>query len=83
VILGEPRVVVLVSPGCHLCDDACAIVASVCGETSVAWTARDLLELDDETRERWREFTPVVLIDGEVHDVFRVSPDRLRAALSV
>ena len=77
-----PRVVVLVSAGCHLCADACAIVSSVCAEVDELWSARDLGDLDHETIEKWREFVPVVLIDGEVHDVFRVTPDRLRAALS-
>jgi glutaredoxin-like protein DUF836 len=78
----QPRVVVLVTAGCHLCADACAVVASVCAETEIGWTARDLSEVDEPTRARWREFVPVVLIDGEVHDIFRVAPDRLRAALS-
>jgi hypothetical protein len=77
----EPRVVVLVSEGCHLCDDACTIVEAVCAQTAVSWVSRDLLDVDEATREQWREFTPVVLVDGEVHDVFRVSADRLRAAL--
>jgi hypothetical protein len=79
---GEARVVVLVTDGCHLCDDACAIVAAVCAETAVQWAARDLLDTDEPIRLRWREYVPVVLIDGEVHDIFRVNADRLRAALA-
>jgi Glutaredoxin-like domain (DUF836) len=78
----EPRVVVLVSAGCHLCDDACAIVAEVCAETGVGWAARDLSTVDDATSAQWRDFVPVVLVDAEVHDLFRVSADRLRAALA-
>jgi hypothetical protein len=78
---GDPRVVVLVTEGCHLCEDACAIVSSVCEETSESWLARDLGDVDEPTRERWREYVPVVLIDGEVHDIFRVTADRLRTAL--
>lgn len=78
---GDPRVVVLVSAGCHLCADACAVVTSVCSERGVTWAARDLSDLDEPTRARWREYVPVVLIDGDVHDIFRVSTDRLRAAL--
>jgi hypothetical protein len=58
------------------------VVADVCAETGVAWLARDLSEVDEPTRAQWREFVPVVLIDGEVHDIFRVTPDRLRSALS-
>jgi hypothetical protein len=79
---GEPRVVVLVSAGCHLCDDACETVATVCAQAAVEWSARDLADLDEPTRTRWREYVPVVLVDGEVHDIFRVTADRLRAALA-
>jgi hypothetical protein len=78
----EARVVVLVTEGCHLCEDACAIVGSVCEQTGQHWAARDLADFDEATRVRWREYVPVVLIDGEVHDIFRVTPDRLRAALA-
>jgi hypothetical protein len=74
-------VVVLVTPGCHLCADACAVVGAVCTDAGVSWSTRDLGELDDASQARWREFVPVVLIDGEVHDVFRVDAGRLRAAL--
>jgi hypothetical protein len=77
-----PRVVVLVTPGCHLCADACGIVDSVCAEIEVAWTATDLGDVDAETRAMWREYVPVVLIDGAVHDIFRVNAERLRAALA-
>jgi hypothetical protein len=79
----EPRVVVLVTEGCHLCADACTIVTEVCAAAEVAWTARDLSEVDDATRAQWREYVPVVLVDGAVHDIFRVNADRLRAALAV
>jgi hypothetical protein len=79
---GEPRVVVLVTEGCHLCEDACAIVSTVCAAGAVTWSARDLSQLDEPTRARWREYVPVVLVDGEVHDIFRVSADRLRTALA-
>jgi hypothetical protein len=77
----EPRVVVLVTSGCHLCDDATAVVAAVCEPAGVSWTARDLLGLDAATQSQWREYVPVVLVDGAVHDVFRVSAERLTTAL--
>ena len=76
-----PRVVVITRPGCHLCDDACDVVRSVCADVGVGWTTQDLEELESADRARWREYIPVVLIDGRVHDVFRVDHDRLRAAL--
>jgi Glutaredoxin-like domain (DUF836) len=78
----DPRVVVLVAAGCHLCDDACGIVAEVCAETGVGWTARDLSTVDAATNAQWRDYVPVVLVDAEVHDLFRVNADRLRAALA-
>lgn len=78
----EARVVVLVTEGCHLCEDACAIVGSVCEQTGQRWLARDLADCDETTRARWREYVPVVLVDGEVHDIFRVTADRLHAALT-
>lgn len=71
------------SPGCHLCDDACAVVSAVCESAGLSWSARDIQDLDEPTSARWREYVPVVLIDGEVHDIFRVDPDRLRQALKV
>jgi hypothetical protein len=80
--VAEPRVVVLVSPDCHLCDDACAIIAAVCAELDVAWVSRQLAELDEASQSQWREFTPVVIVDGKVEDVFRTTADRLRAVLS-
>jgi hypothetical protein len=78
----EPRVVVLVTTGCHLCEDACQVVGGVCLELDVSWAARDLSEVDEPTRARWREYVPVVLVDGEVREIFRVNADRFRASLA-
>jgi len=78
----RPRVVVLVRDGCHLCEQACTVVEQVCDELHVGWTTRDLDGLDEATRRQWTDYVPVVLIDDDVHDVLRVSAERLRAALS-
>jgi hypothetical protein len=78
----EPRVVVLVTEGCHLCDDAIAVIGPVTEELGVTWESRDLLTQDEATIKQWREYVPVILIDGAVHDVFRVTDGRLRQALS-
>jgi len=75
------RVVVYVKPGCHLCDDAVGVVSSVCDEIGVGWDAQDITG-DRELMARWAEYVPVILVDGEVHNWFRVQPDRLRAAVS-
>lgn len=69
-------------PGCHLCDDARAVV----DEVLAAFPAVRMLEqsiLDDpELHERYWDEIPVVLIDGAVHTIYRVDAERLRAALA-
>jgi glutaredoxin len=75
------RVVVLSRPGCHLCADACAVVARVAAQTGVDWVERDITG-DAELTAKWGEYIPVVVVDEQVHTWFRVDEDRLRAALS-
>lgn len=74
------RVVVYTKPGCHLCEDACAVVARVAGDLGVSWEDVDISD-DDALMRQWGEYIPVIMVDGKVHDWFRVREDRLRAAL--
>jgi glutaredoxin len=77
----EDRLVTLIGkPGCHLCDDARTVVATVCGELGVRWEERDISR-DEELHRRYWEQIPVVLVDGEQHDFWRVKAERLRSAL--
>jgi hypothetical protein len=78
--MAEPRVLVLVRPGCHLCEEATAVVAAVCAEEGVDWTTRDITG-DAELTGRYSDEIPVTFVDGRQHDYWRVNPDRLRAAL--
>ncbi|GGP12451.1 hypothetical protein GCM10012278_60300 [Nonomuraea glycinis] len=75
------RITLLGKPGCHLCADAREIIARVAGELGVPWEEVDI-NSSDELRERYWEMIPVTLIDGVQHDFWRVSEDRLRAALA-
>ena len=68
-------------PGCHLCDDARAVVAAVCAGEGVAWSEVSILD-DPELADRYAEQIPVVLLDGVVHDFWRVDAGRLREALA-
>ena len=78
----ETHSVVLVDkPGCHLCDDARDVIAQVCEELGVPWTSSSILD-DPVLADRYWDQIPVVLVDGQVHDFFRVDPERLRRALS-
>ena len=76
------RVVVVVTAGCHLCEVAVEVVAAECDSLDVRWRAELLTTLDEHRQKEWRDWVPVTLIDGEVHDIFRVTPDRFRAALA-
>jgi hypothetical protein len=57
---------IISKPDCHLCDVAREIVETVVAELPA----------------RWWEKIPVILIDGRLHAHWRVSPERLRAALT-
>jgi Glutaredoxin-like domain (DUF836) len=70
-------------PGCHLCDDAEVVVLEVMSEfaDSVSLTKQNILD-DDALFARYSEEIPVLLIDGKVHNYWRIDPERLRSALS-
>ena len=74
------RVRVLSKPGCHLCEDAEAVVASVCAEVGATYEVVDITQ-DRELLEKYGEQIPVTFVDGAQHDFWRVDPARLRAAL--
>jgi glutaredoxin len=74
-------ITLLTRPGCHLCDDARAVIVSVAAELGVAWEERDITRSESDLR-AYGDMIPVTLIDGVQHDFWRVSEQRLRAALS-
>jgi glutaredoxin len=76
-----PRITLLGRPGCHLCDDAREVIRRVADDLGVAWEERDITQSEDDLREYWEQI-PVTFVDGVRHDFWRVSEDRLRAALS-
>jgi hypothetical protein len=77
----QPRITLYGRAGCHLCDDARAVVREVADQTGAGWLERDV-DADPELQARFGELVPVVLVDGAQHDFYRVDPDRLRAALA-
>ena len=76
----ERTVTLLTRPGCHLCDDARTVVSEVCAELGARWEEQDITG-DEQLYRRYWEQIPVVLVDGEQHDFWRVDPARLRRAL--
>ena len=75
------RIRLLSKPGCHLCDDARAVVEAVCADTGESYDEVDITT-DPELMEQYVEQIPVTFVDGRQHDYWRVDPERLRAALS-
>ena len=76
-----PRVTLYSRPGCHLCDDARAVIEAVCADLGEAYEEVDITT-DDDLEDRYRDEIPVTLVDGRQHDFWRVDAARLRAALS-
>lgn len=77
---GAARVTLYTRPGCHLCDEARTVVEAVCAELGESY-AEVSIDEDPVLRERFTDEVPVTFVDGRQHDFWRVSPDRLRAAL--
>jgi glutaredoxin len=76
-----PRVTLYSKPGCHLCDDARAVIAAVCSEVGETYVEVDITTSEELLRSYGEEI-PVTLVDGRQHDFWRVDPQRLRAALA-
>ena len=75
------RITLLARPGCHLCDQAREVIARVAADLGATWEERDITQSEADLREYWDQI-PVTLIDGVQHDFWRVSEQRLRAALA-
>ena len=71
-------------PDCHLCEAARevvdGVVADLGSEASVTVEELSILEHPD-LYEKYVEEIPVVLLNGKVHNIWRVDPARLKAAI--
>ena len=66
----RPEVVLYGRPGCHLCDDARAVIAAVRARHGFAFRECDI-ESDDALFAAYLERIPVVTIDGnEAFELF-------------
>jgi glutaredoxin len=74
------RVVLFSRPGCHLCDAARRVVEKVSSDLGEPYEECDIT-LDPQHLSRYVDSIPVVEVDGVQVDFWRVSEDRLRAAL--
>ena len=77
----------ITKPDCHLCDVAREVIDQTLATVPDVVAERvEVTELsivdDEELYDAWWEKIPVVLIDGALHAPWRVSSDRLAAALT-
>jgi glutaredoxin len=77
----EHHITLLGKPGCHLCDDARAVVARVASDLGVPWDERDVT-LDPADHDEFGDRIPVVLLDGREHGYWTVDEARLRRDLA-
>jgi hypothetical protein len=75
-----PLVTVYSRDGCHLCDEALAVVRPLAATSGARLEVVDI-ESDDDLHRRYLERIPVICLDGvELYDFFVDEPD-LRARL--
>lgn len=72
-----PRVTFFHAAGCHLCERAREALAALAEECSFELEEVDIGG-DPELEGRYREWLPVVEIDGERAFVYTVPPDAFR-----
>ena len=68
------RITLITKPGCHLCDDARAVVEKVAAETGAEVEEINMLEHPDLVA-KYAEQIPVTLVDGKQHDYWRASAE--------
>ena len=78
----SPRVTVVGKTDCHLCEQAIEVVAQVCEQLGQEFRVVSITE-DPNLADLYWEKIPVILVDGEPFDFWRVNRDRLVAKLSV
>ena len=79
--MSDPRVRLYSKPGCHLCDDARAVVERVCADLGTSYDEVDITT-SPVLMNAYADQIPVTFVDGKQHDFWRVDETRLRRALA-
>lgn len=67
--------------GCHLCDDATALISEVLTDFPGVSLAHQSLDDDQALLERYADKIPVILIGDAEHAYWRVNEEKFRQAL--
>ncbi len=84
MVVPATRLTLIGKPGCHLCDDARNVVTRVLAGLAdpASVSLEELSILDDATlNEKYWDEIPVLLVNGNVHTIWRVDAERLVRAL--
>ena len=76
----QPRVTIIGKPDCHLCEQAIGVVTQVCAEVGHSFEVLSILD-DPELADLYWEKIPVILVDSEPFDFWRVNRERLISKL--
>ena len=81
--MSEITLTLIGKPGCHLCEDAEAVVANVVGTLPELPITVEKLSIEDDKDlfDSYWDQIPVLLINGKVHNYWRIGPERLTTAL--
>ena len=66
---------------CHLCEVALEVISEIRRDFKFTVT-KILIDGNSELEEKYGEQVPVILINNQPHDFFRVDPERFRLAIS-
>ena len=75
------RVTLIGKPDCHLCHDARAVLARVCGDLGLSWEELSILD-DPALYDEFWEKIPVVQVEGRTVDFWTIDEARLRRVIS-
>lgn len=74
------KVTIIGKPGCHLCEIAEDVIKNLISDCEIEFEKLSILD-DHKLAARYSEEIPVILIDGKVHDIFRVNEKRFLNAI--
>jgi glutaredoxin len=77
----DHHVTLITRVGCHLCDEAAAVLSRMRSELGFGYDELDV-DADRDRRNEYSDRVPVILLDGKEHGYWRVEEDRLRKALT-
>jgi glutaredoxin len=81
--VSEITITLIGKPACHLCEDAEQVVSHVLAQLKLPSVRVESLSIEDDEdlHDEYWEQIPVLLINGKVHNYWRIDADRLTKAL--